>query len=309
MKKEDIEPARILSRPGEEQGDANTKAPEDPGTGDTKTKAENQSSITGFLGSVEDVLDPLMGKGETIWPHPFVMFQKGVFKGLYNQPLEQVIQNVRGFIHTGLSYVLLVMGYYFSAVYFDNDEKKMFRKSPYKETSINELAKRPEVPFNRQQLTDCLRAACVDMELRKNGHHLENLAFLHLAQLGRLKTQQERFSTALEADEKRWTLSDLENKINTLLGKTPSDDKRIVKSVIKPLKEMVRMSTGNEIEEFFLDKDRLKAALSPVEVAELLQKCSEFGNKVADSKRIIKILELTLAEIQADISEQHKQGC
>ncbi len=306
MKKDEFEPARILSKPGQRQDDAGANASDNSPTDPIDTAGETDSQTPAEAVSFEGILDPLMGKGKAIWAAPFDMLQNGVFNGLYNQPLEQVAQNVKGFIRTGLSHILLVIGYYFSAVFFDNDEKRMFSRNRYKGTSINDLVNRRDVPFTRQQVTDCLKAACMDMHFRKDGHQFENLSFDHLRLLARVRDPQKRLSLAQEADQKQLTPSELENRIDELLGRKPSEDKRIAKAVARQLKDIVRMSTEDEIEEILTDKDRLKAALSTTETAQLLESCEKFRENLHDSMLLIANLEITLNEIQADKAKQLK---
>ena len=104
-------------------------------------------------------------------PVPYDMYQNGVFKGLYKSTVDRMASDIKGIVITSIFHAYLLIGYYLLAAFFDNDESLAFSKNPYKETSLNDLAKKDEVPFTRQRLTDCVKAAAVDMELRKRGHH------------------------------------------------------------------------------------------------------------------------------------------
>ena len=103
------------------------------------------------------------------------------------------------------------------AVFFDSDECLAFSRNPYKDTSINDLANRDDIPFTRQRLTDCIKAAAVDMELRKRGHHYEHVHFEHLGQLARLKKQEQRLKKAQEANDNKLT-SDRSGAYNNISG-------------------------------------------------------------------------------------------
>ena len=95
------------------------------------------------------------------------MFRNGEFNGLFQSNVDKIAKDIQGIVITTIFHAYLLIGYYLLAVYFDCDESKAFSKNPHKETSLNDLAKRDDIPFSRQKLTDCIKAAAVDMELNK----------------------------------------------------------------------------------------------------------------------------------------------
>ena len=52
-----------------------------------------------------------------------------------------------------------------------------------------------------RELTDCIKAAAVDMELNKLGHHFEHVHYEHLLQIARLKKQEQRLEKAQMAND------------------------------------------------------------------------------------------------------------
>jgi hypothetical protein len=73
--------------------------------------------------------------------------------------VDRVAGDIKGIVITTIFHAYLLIGYYLLAVFFDSDESLAFSKNPYKETSLNDLAKRDDIPFTRQKLTDCVKAA------------------------------------------------------------------------------------------------------------------------------------------------------
>jgi hypothetical protein len=174
MKDNDFEPAKIIPPP-----DAKQKGKSDPAVSTNVNRPETVAAAGSKPGSnapQEDnadswdgIIDRFTGKdkGTVVWASPYDMFTNGVFNGLYKSTVDKVARDIQGIVITTIFHAYLLIGYYLLAVFFDNDESKAFSKNPYKETSLNDLAKRDDIPFTRQKLTDCIKAAAVDMELNK----------------------------------------------------------------------------------------------------------------------------------------------
>ena len=181
-------------------------------------------------------------------PVPTTCLKNGVFNGLYKSNVDRVARDIKGIVITTIFHAYLLIGYYLLAVFFDNDESLAFSKNPYKDTSLNDLAKRDDIPFTRQKLTDCIKAAAVDMELNKGGHHFDHLHYEHLLQIARLKKQEQRLEMAREANEKKLTSNELKKLIDNMLGKTPSQDKQIARALIRQLREFVRLASDEDVQ-------------------------------------------------------------
>jgi hypothetical protein len=284
------------SRKKSEEGSSSTpQAPEPEAVselGATKTQTESlNGTLARFTGA---------GQGQVVWASPFDMYQSGSFKGLSGYTVDQMAKDIKGIVFTAVFHAYLLIGYYLSAVFFGNDESKVFSKNPYKDTSLSDLARRRDIPLSRQKMGDCIKAASVDLELRKGGHHLDSLAFTHLLEVSRLKNREQRIQVAQDADARRLTAAELKKEINVILGKGASEDKRIGKTVTKQLGELVKMSRDEETRQFLLDKDRLKAALSTKETAHLLEQSEKFRETVEESQQLLRQLENTLIEIMVE---------
>ena len=310
MAKDDFERARIIGKP--ESPTPDQKAPESGKTSVADKSSETSAPkseavvpgkpIVAEEGqSFDGILDRLTGKGKAVWESPFDMYQHGVFNELHCQTVDQMTTNIKGFVQTSIFFMHLLIGYYLLAVFFDNDETKVFTKNPYKDTSLNDLARRDDMPFKRSRLTDCISAAAVDMQLRKSGLNLDGLLFPHLLELSKVKIQEQRFGLAKSAHDEKLTPGELAKRVNELLGKkSPSQDKLIGKAITKQLEDMVRLSTDRDLRAFLLDRDRLRAAFSSVEIATVLEKCDVIRAQGDKRQRLIQDLENTLVEIQVE---------
>jgi len=174
MKENNFEPAKIVGTV-----DGKQKQPPNPG-GSTNPTAEKQVvAATGKPSpdaqqeidgeSWQGIMGRFTGKEKSavVWASPYDMYENGVFSGLYKSTVDKVAKDIQGIVVATVFHAYLLIGYYLLAVFFDNDESKAFSRNPYKETSLNDLAKRDDIPFTRQKLTDCIKAAAVDMELNK----------------------------------------------------------------------------------------------------------------------------------------------
>ncbi len=249
--------------------------------------------------SAEGIMDVVTGKGlnAAVGTTPFEMFMKGVFDGVYKSTVDQVARNIRGIIIATIFQAYLIIGYYLLAVYFDNDESLAFSKNPYKETSINDLAKRDDIPFSKQKLTDCIKAAAVDMELHKSEEveKFDHLNFEHLLQLARLKKREQRLATARAANGNKLTSNELKKLIDNILGKRTSQDKQIGRALIKQLREFVRLASDEDVRAFLSDKER-SAVLDHTETAQLLDFSCKFRQTAADAQEMLKQLEANLRQ-------------
>ncbi len=303
MANNDFEPAKILERPGDKEKEKSDSKDTTAATGGQsppagpQAKAEPSDPKATEGDSYEGILERFTGKdqGTVVWATPFDMQQNGVFKGLCGATVDQVAREIKGIIIATIFHAYLLIGYYLLAVYFDSDESQAFSRNPYKNTSINDLAKRDDIPFTRQILTNCIKAAAVDMELRKRGHHLDNLHFEHLLQIARLKKQDQRLEQALAANENRLTSNELKKLIDTMQGKTTSQDKQIARTLIRQLREFVRLTSDEDVQGFLEDKER-SAVLDHTEIAQLLDFSGQFRETLVDSEEMLKQLEANLRE-------------
>lgn len=303
MKDDDFVPAKILERPGDKDkensdqnnasGAATAQSPPDGppakgGPGDPKATTGN---------SFEGILDRFTGntKGQVVWASPYDMRQNGSFKDLYKATVDRMARDITGIVVATIFHAYLVIGYYLLAAFFDSDESLAFSKNPYKETSLNDLAKREDIPFTRQKLTECIKAAAVDAELRKRGHHFENLHFEHLLQIARLKKQEQRLEKAQEANDKKLTSNELKKDIDNLLGKRTSQDKQIARALTRQLREFVRLTSDEDVQGFLEDKER-SAILDNTEIAQLLDFSEKFRETLGDSEEMLKQLETNLRD-------------
>jgi hypothetical protein len=78
------------------------------------------------------------------------------------------------------------------------------------------------------------------------------------------------------------------------------EDKRIVSTVIRQLKDLDRILSDAQVKGILEDKDRLGAALTNKDVGELRDNCKNFIEKLPDSQKTVEDLAKTLVEVQMD---------
>jgi hypothetical protein len=303
MKGNDSVPAKIIGGPDDrkkEKSDPKDTTGEtgaqSPPAGPPEKTAPSDPKAT-EEDSYEGILDRFTGKkqGTVVWAPPYAMYQNGVFRGLYKSTVDRMATDIKGIVITSIFHAYLLIGYYLLAAFFDNDESLVFSKSPYKETSLNDLAKRDDIPFTRQKLTDCIKAAAVDMEMNKRGHYFDHVHYEHLLQLARLKKPEQRLEKAQEANDNKLTSGELKKIIDNMLGKTPSQDKQIARALTRQLREFVRLTSDEDVQGFLEDKER-SAVLDHTEIAQLLEFSGKFREAAEDSEELLKQLEDNLRE-------------
>ncbi|MBI5249100.1 MAG: hypothetical protein HY912_06365 [Desulfomonile tiedjei] len=314
MNKEKPEPAKIIGKVELKKDDA-ANAPENNLEMEAKSaeegdKVDSEPSETGETPepeiraqtitdneSAERFMARFAGKSMStaVGGTPYEMFKNGMFKGVYQSTSEQVATNIKGIIIATIFQAYLIIGYYLVAVFFDSDESQAFSKNPHKETSLNDLAKRDDIPFTRQKLTDCIKAAAVDKELHTLGEYDEHLNYEHELQIARLKKQEQRLAVARITIVNKLTSNELKKLIDNMLGKRASQDKQIGRTLIRQLREFVRLASDEDVRSFIAEKDR-SAVLDHTETAQLLDFSGKFRQTVSGSQEMLKQLEANLRQ-------------
>jgi hypothetical protein len=222
--------------------------------------------------------------------------------------VKEMVDQVKRFIAVYVAMGLDAIGAYLLTNVFDGNFKKALSKDPYKGTSLNDLAKHKEMPLSRQRLAECIRAAAVGAELESLGLHLTWLTFYHKVEISRIKNPEMRMQVAVEAHEKELTVNEVRDKVKKLTGKSISADKRMVKTLIRQLRDVARLTADDETREFLLDKDRLKEALDKGETAQLLDSSEEFRKASAESRDVLQQLETTLEDIVLERRQDGGEG-
>jgi hypothetical protein len=218
--------------------------------------------------------------------------------------VDEVKRLIVAFVGKGLE----AIGAYLLVNVFDGNFKKALSKDPYKGTSLNDLARHKEMPLSRQRLAECIRSAGVGAELESLGLHLDWLTFFHKVEISKLKNPEIRVQLAMEAHEKELTVNEVRDRVKKLTGKTISSDKQMVKTLIRQLKDVARLTADDDTREFLLDKDRLKEALDKGETAQLLDSSEKFRKASAESREVLQQLETTLEDIVLERRQDQEDG-
>jgi hypothetical protein len=320
MKKDDFEPARIIGKPGP-QGDQGkgpdkvvTESPAEPAS--TAPGASTGTAVGQGVSMEKTQTTPLMAilnrftgvvaPGTTTPSSLYSMSTQGVLDGFRGRTINEVAQDIRLIVVAALSNTLMFIGYYLIAVFFDNDAKNAFAKNPKKQTSLNALASQKGMPFTRQRLAECVRSAALDMELRKMGLHLDSLTFYHYAEISNLPRLEDQIALAQEVEARKLTPGEVLDRVQKLLGKSSSEDKRLGKSVMKNVGDLLRLATDAQTQDFFKDRGRVRAAFGPTETTALLGSIRELKKKIPASEALFRDLEPTLVDLLVEYTHEDK---
>jgi hypothetical protein len=317
MKKEDFEPARIISRPGTQSDQDKNSDPISPESaslksseaGSTVGNAGGQGGsfqktqttpLMGILNQVTGVVAPGTSSPSSL----YTMSKQGVLDAFRGRTIHEAAQDIQLIVVAALSNTLMFIGYYLLAVFFDNDPNKALAKNPKKQTSLNELASQKSMPFTRQRLAECVRSAALDMELRKMGLHLDSLTFYHYAEISNLPRLEDQIALAQEVEAKKLTPGEVLDRVQKFLGKSSSEDKRLGKAVMKNVGDLLRLATDAQTQDFLKDKDRVKEAFGPTETTALLGSIRTLKKKMPASEALFKDLEPTLVELLVEYTRE-----
>jgi hypothetical protein len=122
-----------------------------------------------------------------------------------------------------------------------------------------------------------------------------HLNFDHFLQVSRLKKREQRLEIARVAQENKLTSNELKKVIDGMLGKTPSQDKQIGRTLIRQLREFVRLTSDEDVQAFLADKER-SAVLDNTEIAQLLDFSAKFRETLPESEDMLRQLETNLRD-------------
>jgi hypothetical protein len=143
----------------------------------------------------------------------------------------------------------------------------------------------------------------VDKELHQLGEYNEHVNYEHELQIARLKKQEQRLAVARVTIVNKLTSNELKKLIDNMLGKRASQDKKIGLTLIRQLREFVRLASDEDVRSFIADKER-SAVLDPTETAQLLDFSGKFRQTASKSQEMLKQLEANLRE---NFQEKHQQ--
>jgi len=211
--------------------------------------------------------------------------------------VEEMVHYCAHVISTLLIKGLEAIGAYLLTHVFDGNYLKALSKDPYKGTSLNDLARHPDMPLSRQKLTECIRVAGVTQEFAASGVNSDLLTFYHKDAISKLRSQEARLKVARQVIAERLTVRETTDCVRQLMGRSTSQDKRMAQGLVKQMRNLAGMTVREDIRELLTDKERLKAALSTGETATLLDHSEQFRRRIGESQELLQSLEKTLVEI------------
>lgn len=283
------------------------------GDGATDSTTRPDSSVVEYAKNLPDSLKEIAFEGEgdslreTIEPHvnhdeadaggEGVLFAPEAPKLPTTRPtFRQKVAHILGIVVGAIVGALDDIGLHLLDWEFGGNFENALKKDPYKDTSLTELARHKDIPFTRQRLAECLRAAAVGREMEAMGEKYDSVDFYKRVELSRVRNQEVRLKLARRVLDEHLTVKMVRDEVRKLSGRKTSADSRLGKAVIRQLGEMARLSVDDETTEFLLDKDRLKAALNEGERGDLLKHCRKFGETINVCRDLLTQLEKTVVE-------------
>jgi hypothetical protein len=195
---------------------------------------------------IETILTFVMGMVMPGTANPRLMYdllRQGALERFRGRTINEAAQDIQLIVLSAVSNILMFLGYYLLVVFFDKNPANAFSRNPKKQTSLNELAQQKGMPFTRQRLSECVRCAALDMELRKTGLHLDSLTYYHYAEISKLPKLKDQIALAQVAELKRLTAGEVKDSVRKRLGKISSEDKIIAKAVMRNVGDILRIVT------------------------------------------------------------------
>jgi hypothetical protein len=181
---------------------------------------------------------------------------------------------------------------------FDNDIRQVFSKRPNKgKRSLSAIAQHMDGFMTRQQLADCVRGAAFTREAATAGLDISSLSFSLKIALARLKESEQRLSLAKDAQENRYTVQQVREKVRELTTGVASEDRALGQMAMRRVGDILRLSTDKEMRGFLRNKNRLKSALKRSDLLRMLDHTEDARKHIHESVKLLEDLEQTLVEI------------
>ena len=151
------------------------------------------------------------------------------------------------------------VGEFLGQTEFEGDYKKALSKDPYKGTSLNELGNHKDQPLSRQRLAECVRGYAVGTEMEEElGMERDSIDFYKRVEISRIINRDDRMKLILMAEAQKLTVKEIREEVKRQTRKVVSTDRDLSEAVMKQLMGG-RLAGDQDIRDFLLDKDRLKA--------------------------------------------------
>ncbi|MBF0234080.1 MAG: hypothetical protein HQK65_13740 [Desulfamplus sp.] len=200
------------------------------------------------------------------------------------QKLDNAIIKIKEIATDHLYKAAIEIGDYLLKEFFKNDFDRATSKNPRKETSYNELCKRPDLGIPAGTLSKMIRIANQeklfekDSEINKN---LEKLNYSHRVSLTRVHETTTKLELAKKCIKNNWSCKKLEENIpKEELEKTPV---QIAKSYKTQLTNTITYIEKNDLT---FDDSKIKS-LSSNDKQKLLLRVTELKNYLENNKEII----------------------
>ena len=259
---------------------------------------------------IETILTFVMGMVMPGTANPRLMFDllcQGALERFRGRTINEAAQDIQLIVLSAVSNILMFLGYYLLVVFFDKNPANAFSRNPKKQTSLNELAQQKGMPFTRQRLSECVRCAALDMELRKTGLHLDSLTYYHYAEISKLPKLKDQIALAQVAELQRLTAGEVKERVRKKLGKISSEDKIMAKAVMRNVGDILRILTDEETQNFLKDKERVKAAFEPTESTAFLGNIRKLKKNIPTAQALFTDLEPNLSDLLIEYTCQDEE--
>ncbi len=262
----------------------------------------------------EDEAESASDQTQTSRPAPEAGTDQGSGQGGFEMPLtstrsadmqpasiEEMAVAVRHILFHTVESGLEQVGTYLLVNVFNGDIQQVFSKKPNKgKASLSKIADQPDMPLRRQQLADCVRVAALNQVFRNVQPELEELPFSHKAEIARLKDEDQRLNLAKRAYESKLTVQSVRDAVRELAQGVSSEDRKMGKTILRQVGEVLRFVTDKDAERFMKDKARMKAALESADRIQMIRQASDARKHVAKSMKLLEGLKSTLVAIEME---------
>jgi|GEM_PF-5198896 len=187
------------------------------------------------------------------------------------------------------------IGEYVLSVVFMDDLKAVSSQNPYKNSSLSEIAKHPDLLVDRRQLGTWVRAAAFRRKLVQAGVDCTHLTYSHFAAFFRLKKEEKQIELAKEVSRDNLSVRQILDRIESSKNGKPSNQPH--KDLLKKVEDPFKLMEDKEATDLLSDPEKL-AELTSGDRVDIVKAIDKTELQINKSQKFLRQAKKDILQIE-----------
>src|SRR5208283_948868 len=187
------------------------------------------------------------------------------------------------------------IGEYVLSVVFKDDLEAVSSQSPYKNTSLSEIAQHPDLLVDRRQLGTWVRAAAFRRKLIQANVDCSQFTYSHFAALFRLKKEEKQIELAKEVSRDNLSVRQILDRIEASKNGKPSIQPH--KQLLKKVEDPFKLMEDKEATDLLSDPEKL-AEMSSGDRVDIVKAIDKTESQIKKSHKFLREAKQHILQIE-----------